>query len=149
MFAQVQAGIFGASEPVRVGRYVLRGRLGIGGMGVVYAADDADLGRRVAIKLLHGTGSEDQARGRILREAQALAKLSHPGLVPVYDAGTDERDRPWVVMELVEGETLSDTIRGGAVPSARAAEIGRSIAVVGLRDARLAAPSMPAPKAVK
>jgi len=106
MFAQVQAGIFGASEPVRVGRYVLRGRLGVGGMGVVYAADDADLGRRVAIKLLHGTGSEDQARGRILREAQALARLSHPNVVQIYEVGEVSR-QVFVAMEFVEGLTLA------------------------------------------
>ena len=85
MFAEVRAGIFG--DPVRVGRYALRGRLGVGGMGVVYAADDAALGRRVAIKLLHGSDADGQARGRILREAQALARLSHPNVVQIDEVG--------------------------------------------------------------
>jgi serine/threonine protein kinase len=105
MFAEVRGRMFGATDPVRVGRYVIRGRIGIGGMGVVYAADDAALGRRVAIKLLHGTGSEGQARGRILREAQALARLSHPNVVQIYEVGEVGR-QVFVAMEFVEGLTL-------------------------------------------
>ncbi len=105
MFAEVRGRMFGAADPVRVGRYVIRGRVGIGGMGVVYAADDAALGRRVAIKLLHGTGSEGQARGRILREAQALARLSHPNVVQIYEVGEVGR-QVFVAMEFVEGLTL-------------------------------------------
>ncbi|MBK9754003.1 MAG: serine/threonine protein kinase [Nannocystis sp.] len=106
MFAEVRAGIFGAGDPVRVGRYALRGRLGAGGMGVVYAADDAALGRRVAIKLLHGNDADGQARGRILREAQALARLSHPNVVQIYEVGEVGR-QVFVAMEFVEGLTLA------------------------------------------
>ena len=122
-----QAMPSGAGEPVVIaGRYRLVNLLGRGGTAEVWRAEDGALGRSVALKLV--TVPTDDSAARAGEEARLLAKLSHPGLVPVYDAGTDERDRPWVVMELVEGETLSDTIRRGAVPSARAAEIGRSIA---------------------
>ncbi len=106
MFAEVRGRMFGAGDPVRVGRYAIRGRIGVGGMGVVYAAEDAALGRRVAIKLLHGTGSEGQARGRILREAQALARLSHPNVVQIYEVGEVGR-QVFVAMEFVEGLTLA------------------------------------------
>jgi predicted Ser/Thr protein kinase len=106
MFAEVRGRMFGAADPVRVGRYLIRGRVGVGGMGVVYAADDAALGRRVAIKLLHGAGSEGQARGRILREAQALARLSHPNVVQIYEVGEVGR-QVFVAMEFVEGLTLA------------------------------------------
>ena len=106
MFAEVRGRMFGAADPVRVGRYLIRARVGVGGMGVVYAADDAALGRRVAIKLLHGAGSEGQARGRILREAQALARLSHPNVVQIYEVGEVGR-QVFVAMEFVEGLTLA------------------------------------------
>ncbi len=105
MFAEVRGRLFGAADPVHVGRYLIRGRVGVGGMGVVYAADDVALGRRVAIKLLHGAGSEGQARGRILREAQALARLSHPNVVQIYEVGEVGR-QVFVAMEFVEGLTL-------------------------------------------
>jgi len=122
-----QAMPTGGGEPVVIAdRYRLVNLLGRGGTAEVWRAEDGALGRSVALKLV--TVPTDDSAARAGEEARLLAKLSHPGLVPVYDAGTDERDRPWVVMELVEGETLSDTIRRGAVPSVRCAEIGRSIA---------------------
>ena len=73
-----------------VGRYVVLDRLGAGGMGVVYAAYDPELDRKVALKLLRaGAPSAASAgRARLLREAQALARLSHPNVVAVYDVGT-------------------------------------------------------------
>ena len=127
MTDSTQAMASGAGEPVVIAdRYRLVNLLGRGGTAEVWRAEDGALGRSVALKLV--TVPTDDSAARAGEEARLLAKLSHPGLVPVYDAGTDERDRPWVVMELVEGETLSDTIRRGAVPSSRAAEIGRSIA---------------------
>src|SRR5262245_12803592 len=85
-------------------------RLGAGGMGVVYAARDTELGREVALKVLHERG--DQADSRILREAQALARLSHPGVVPVYDIGRDA-DETFVVMELMRGGTLRAWLERG------------------------------------
>ena len=118
-----------AGEPEQVlvnGRYRLVGLLGRGGTAEVWRAEDEALGRHVALKLV--TVPTDDGAARAGDEARLLARLNHPYLVPVYDAGTDERDRPWVVMELVEGETLSDTIKRGPIPSGRCAEIGRSVA---------------------
>src|SRR5262249_53934094 len=83
----------GEAEPrlVAVGRYVLLRRLGAGGMGVVYAAHDEQLARTVAIKLVRpdptSGGSQATLAARLLREAHALARLSHPSVVPIYDVG--------------------------------------------------------------
>ena len=90
-----------------VGRLMILRRLGVGGMGVVYGAYDAELDRKVALKLLlRGKGGET-ARTRLLREAQALAKLGHPNVVAIHDVGTHE-GQVWLSMEFVEGETLGD-----------------------------------------
>jgi tetratricopeptide (TPR) repeat protein len=87
-----------------VGRYVILERIGAGGMGVVYAAYDPELDRKVAVKLLRRDRLPRDADRR-LREAQALARLTHPNVVAVHDAGTFG-DRVFLAMELVEGETL-------------------------------------------
>jgi tetratricopeptide (TPR) repeat protein len=97
-----------------VGRYVVLDRLGEGGMGVVYRAFDPELDRKVAIKLLQaGDGSESSAGGQawLLREAQALARLSHPNVVAVHDVGTLAGDQVFVAMELVDGVTLRAWMR--------------------------------------
>ena len=86
-----------------IGRFLLLGQLGAGGMGVVYAAHDPDLDRRVALKLV--TRSDDLSRDRLLREAQALARLAHPNVVTVHDVGT-HASTVWIAMELVDGLTL-------------------------------------------
>jgi tetratricopeptide (TPR) repeat protein len=91
-----------------LGRYLILERLGAGGMGEVYAAFDPQLNRKVALKLLLPQGGAtpwSEARLRLLREAQAMARLSHPNVVPVYDLG-EFGDRVFVAMELVEGRTL-------------------------------------------
>ncbi|MCX4242242.1 tetratricopeptide repeat protein [Paraliomyxa miuraensis] len=92
-----------------IGRYVVLSRLGAGAMGVVHAAYDPELDRKVALKLLRSGGGTStlasDGRARLLREAQALAKLSHPNVVAVHDVGT-EGDRVWIAMEFVEGRTL-------------------------------------------
>lgn len=93
-----------AQVPVRIGRYLVIGRLGAGGSGVVLAAYDPDLDRRVAIKLLRAQSSVE-ASGRLLREAQALARLSHPNVVQIYDAGIHD-DQVFLAMELVAGRNL-------------------------------------------
>ena len=116
----------GDDRVVIADRYRLDALIGRGGTAEVWRAEDGALGRSVALKLV--TVPTDDSAARAGEEARLLAKLSHPSLVPVYDAGLDERDRPWVVMELVEGETLADTIRRGPVPSDRAAAIGGAIA---------------------
>src|SRR5258706_2149717 len=90
-----------------LGRYVVLDKLGGGGMGVVYTAFDPELDRRIAIKLLRaGTGAgATEGRTRLLREAQALARLSHPNVIAVHDVGTFG-DQVFVAMEYVEGATL-------------------------------------------
>ncbi|HWB73539.1 MAG TPA: serine/threonine-protein kinase, partial [Nannocystaceae bacterium] len=85
-------------------RYMLLARIGAGGMGVVYEAHDRELDRRLAIKLLRPGAARTHAR-RLLREAQTLARLSHPNLVPVFDVGS-VGDDVFVAMELVRGHSL-------------------------------------------
>ncbi len=87
-----------------VGRYMLLDVLGEGGMGVVYRAFDPELDRHVAVKLLQTRSGA--AESWLVREAQALARLSHPNVVAVFDVGTLSNDRVFVAMELVEGTTL-------------------------------------------
>jgi tetratricopeptide (TPR) repeat protein len=86
------------------GRYLVLERLGAGGMGVVYRAFDPQLDRKVAIKILRGGGGEE-AHARLLREAQAMARLSHPNVIAVHDVGVLD-DQVFVAMELIEGPTL-------------------------------------------
>jgi serine/threonine protein kinase/tetratricopeptide (TPR) repeat protein len=90
-----------------VGRYVILGLVGRGGMGEVYAAFDPELDRKVAVKLLRGraAGVDLEGRARLLREAQAIAKLSHPNVVVVYDVGTFQ-DSVFIAMEFIEGNTV-------------------------------------------
>ncbi|MCU1690999.1 MAG: putative serine/threonine-protein kinase [Frankiales bacterium] len=108
------------------GRYRLMDVIGRGGTAEVWRAHDEALARTVAVKLV--TVPTDEGAQRAGEEARLLAGLSHPSLVPVYDAGTDENDRPWVVMELVEGETLGDTVRRGPLDPVRAAVVGQAVA---------------------
>ena len=96
-----------------VGRYVVLLRLGQGGMGVVFAAYDPELDRKVALKLLLPRLTRDAdsaiataARTRLMREAQALAQLNHPHIVAVHDVG-EHQGAVWLAMEYVEGDTLS------------------------------------------
>jgi tRNA A-37 threonylcarbamoyl transferase component Bud32 len=91
-----------------IGRYIILARLGAGGMGVVYTAYDPQLDRKVALKLLRTGGiAEAEARSRLIREAQAIAQLSHPNVVAVYDVGSADTGEVYIAMELVEGETLT------------------------------------------
>ncbi|HEX8700250.1 MAG TPA: serine/threonine-protein kinase [Myxococcaceae bacterium] len=101
----------------QVGRYVLLKQLGQGGMGVVFAAYDPDLDRKVALKLLRPDGRTDseQARARLLREAQALARVSHPNVIPVFDVGIWGA-QVFLAMELIEGSTLSDWLKASPRP---------------------------------
>src|SRR4051794_27342691 len=114
------------------GRYRLDAQIGAGGMSTVYKAFDMNLERRVAIKLLHREMSADSDQlERFRREARAVAQLSHPHIVGVIDAGEDE-NRPYIVFEYVEGETLKDRIRRlGRLPVdeslAYAIEIARAL----------------------
>lgn len=100
---KVQCG--GLERGSTVGRYLILDRLGEGGMGVVYAAHDPELDRRVALKLLRPDRAEKETALRLQREAQAIARLSHPNVVAVHDAGTFG-EQVFVAMELVEGRTV-------------------------------------------
>ncbi len=113
--AAVASRIFGGPrEPVRVGRYQVLGRIGTGGMGVVYRAHDPELARDVAVKLMNAEAiGDDQtatARARLVREARAMARLAHPNVIHVYDVGSVE-DGIFIAMELVEGESLATWLR--------------------------------------
>jgi eukaryotic-like serine/threonine-protein kinase len=101
--------------PERLGRYLVLERIGKGGMGVVVAAYDPELDRKLAIKLIRTDRDDAEAHARLLREAQAMAKLSHPNVVPVFDVGV-VHDRVFVAMELVRGETLAAWLRVGPHP---------------------------------
>ncbi len=91
-----------------IARYVVDQPIGSGGMGVVYAAYDPQLDRKVALKLLHHVhGADAASQTRLLHEAQAMARLSHPNVVAVHDAGEHD-GRVFVAMELIDGKTLAD-----------------------------------------
>ena len=111
-----------------VGRYRLLREIGGGGMGTVYEAEDTQLGRRVAVKLLPPEYSRDRrAKERFLREARAAAAVDHPNLCTVHDAGESE-GRLYIVLSYYEGETLRDRIRRGPLPMAEAREIAIQVA---------------------
>jgi tRNA A-37 threonylcarbamoyl transferase component Bud32 len=109
-------------------RYELKDVVGTGGMSSVYRAYDALLERHVAIKLLHEQyGQDEEHAERFLREARAVAQLSHPNIVTVIDRGEHE-GRHFIVFEFVDGETLKDVVvRGGALPVRRAIELGLEV----------------------
>ncbi len=99
-------------------RYKIESELGKGGMGTVYRAHDEMLKRDVALKLMSNTDLGTEGRTRMLREAQLTAKLEHPNIVTVYDAGEYE-EKPFIVMQLVEGETLAEKPPQGLEESVR------------------------------
>ncbi|MEW9548808.1 serine/threonine-protein kinase [Nonomuraea sp. NPDC050783] len=114
------------------GRYSLLRPLGAGGMGKVWLARDEMLDRDVAVKELtlpEGMGPKERAASvkRAVREAQATARLRHPGIVALHDVVV-ENERPWLVMELLRGRTLGDTVRElGPMPPAHAARVGADV----------------------
>lgn len=113
------------------GRYRLLAELGQGGMGTVYEAEQAPLGRRVALKILRlrADSPADDAYDRFLRESQAIARLSHPNVVTCHDFGIDDQGYPYLVMERVSGCTLRACLRQhGPLPWPRALRIIRDIA---------------------
>jgi eukaryotic-like serine/threonine-protein kinase len=112
----------------RLGPYEVVSPLGAGGMGEVYRARDPRLARDVAVKVLPASLSADADRmRRFEQEAQAAGALNHPGIISVYDIGTFG-DAPYVVTELLEGETLRSRLAGGALPVRKATEFAIQIA---------------------
>lgn len=115
-----------------IGRYEIEEELGHGAMGAVYRAHDPLMGRTVAIKTILTSALEGayatEYRARFEREARAAGSMSHPGIVTVYDVGEDNKN-PYLVMEFVEGQTLSDALRQGTrFPLDRTSDIGRQVA---------------------
>jgi eukaryotic-like serine/threonine-protein kinase len=110
-------------------RYEVEGRIGAGGMAEVWRGHDRVLNRTVAIKTLLPQFARDASFvDRFRREAQAAARLNHPGIVSVYDSGTDG-DTPYIVMHLIEGRTLADFLESGkTLPSVQAAKIAEEVA---------------------
>ena len=112
----------------RLGRYEILSPLGSGGMGEVYRARDTRLDRDVAVKILPESVATDPERlARFDREAKAVAALSHPNILALHDAGT-ENGVSFAVMELLEGETLRDRLTSGALPPRRVIDIAVQIA---------------------
>ena len=99
-----------------VGRYLVIDVLGAGGMGVVYAAFDPELDRKVAIKLLQGKAEGGTDQAWLLREAQAMARLQHPNVIAVHDVGTLPGHRVFVAMEYIDGVTLRHWLKGQERP---------------------------------
>src|SRR5262249_51460478 len=108
-----------------ISKYVIVDYLGAGGMGVVYSAYDAVLDRKIALKLLRVDRARDKtqdARARLLREAQAMARLSHPNVITVHEVGT-RADQIFIAMEFVDGGTLRTWLEERARPLREVMEI--------------------------
>lgn len=103
--------------PQAIGRYEILGELGRGAMGVVYRARDPVLDRPVALKMMFASAATDpEDRERFLREARSVARLQHPNIVTIYELG-DWQGAPFIAMELLVGQTLSDAARAGRLPT--------------------------------
>jgi tetratricopeptide (TPR) repeat protein len=118
----------------RIGSFLIEGELGRGGMGVVLAAVDEPLGRRVALKLLpRSLLASSSARARFRREASLASRLDHPGICTVYGAGVTD-GQPWIAMRLVEGRSLSDAIAAALASGAAVASVSSGSSSAGWRS---------------
>src|SRR5688572_8150144 len=116
------------SPGTRLGPYEILSPLGAGGMGEVYRARDTRLGRDVAIKVLpQHLSSNSEVRARFEREAKTVSSLNHPNICTLHDVGR-EGDTDFLVMELIDGETLASRIARGPLPPADVLKIGAQIA---------------------
>jgi eukaryotic-like serine/threonine-protein kinase len=104
VFASLHERMFGSSDPVSVGRFVVLAKIGVGAMGTVFAAYDPQLDRKVALKVL-GAAADTDAGERRDREARSLARLRHPNVVAVHEVGSHRGER-FIAMDLVDGVTL-------------------------------------------
>src|SRR5437016_864233 len=112
----------------KLGRYEIRSQIGAGGMGEVYRARDEKLNRDVAIKVLPSTFSQNADRlRRFEQEAQAAGALNHPNILAIHDVDTHDGS-PFVVSELLEGETLREQMSGTTIPTRKAIDYGLQIA---------------------
>jgi serine/threonine protein kinase/tetratricopeptide (TPR) repeat protein len=109
--------------PSRIGHYAITGKLGQGGMGVVYLAHDERLGRSVAVKTMASVGADETARKRFWREARAAASINHPNICQLYEIGEDAGEL-FIAMELLEGEALGERLQRGPLSVAEALPIG-------------------------
>ena len=110
----------------RIGRYRVVQKLGEGGMGVVFQARDDELGRDVAIKLVGASAEGPIARDRLRREARAMTGLAHPNICQLFDVG-EAGGEPYLVMELLDGESLGQRLARGALPLGEAVQIASAI----------------------
>jgi serine/threonine protein kinase len=134
-------------HPERIGDFRLEERIGAGGMGVVYRAVQESLQRHVALKLIRPELLfQDDARERFARETSIIARLQHPGIVPIYTVGEgeDEGDLPWYAMELVTGCTLAEALAAVDVTSADALS-GHDLLAAICRRGAVPAPAKPSP----
>src|ERR1700677_2006764 len=117
----------------KLGPYEILSALGAGGMGEVYRASDSRLNRDVAIKILPASFSNDPDRlQRFAQKSRAAAALNHPNILSIFDIGKDDagdgRGTPYVVFELLEGETLRDRLGTGALSSRKAIDYAQQVA---------------------
>ena len=117
----------GKDLPARIGPYEILGVLGAGGMGTVYRARDPDLSRELAIKVLLDDLVSSTQLARFDREAKLLASLNHPNIATIHAIGETD-GRPYLVLELIEGKSLSQKLTGGSLPVEEAVELGRQVA---------------------
>jgi serine/threonine-protein kinase len=119
-----QPGFSYAPGDIIAGKYALDEMLGAGGMGAVFRARNTTIDMPVAIKLIRADLDREALTGRLLQEARAAAKLSHPAIVRVFDVGKTALGDPFIVMELLEGQTLASVLeREGRLSSARAVQL--------------------------
>src|SRR5205823_3703000 len=112
----------------KLGRYEIRAKIGAGGMGEVYLAQDTKLDRKVALKILPPEFCQDSERvARFLREAQAASALNHPNICTIHEIN-DDNDLPFIAMEYVEGEMLAEKIKDDRFDLAQTLDIALQIA---------------------